>query len=467
MSNSKCPVHNNATSPSSPLVDRWPAGPKGKLFGWSLLSQLRRDFLGSFEMWQQQYGNVVHLSIWPEHEIILADPALVRELLVTHHHALIRWEHAVQVFSQIDGQSVFTTEGETWKQKREALQPSFSQKNSQQFIPQMVAATEQALQSYSESAKPVEQVLTVLAMDIITRLLFSNTLKREEMAIASEAVHTILVHANAEFYWPMKLPSWLPWKREKRRALSYLRQWINQQIQERLALDEAQWSPDLLSQLLHLHRQDSVSWSLTSVADECMTLFLAGHETTAVTLTWWLWCMATHPHVQTQARTEVTQVLGKQAPTAETIVQFNYLQQILKETMRLYPAAPTLLTRRSTKPIQLGNWQFPARTMFIVPMYLMQQNAEWFENPKSFIPERFDGKTTPPRGSYMPFGIGARVCLGQHLATTEMLVIASMLLKRFNITPTEPIKFESIKSIFNVSLRPDKPLPIKFESLKP
>lgn len=464
MNKPKCPVHT-VSETATALNTGWPAGPKRRLLGWSLLSQLRRDFLGSFQLWQQQYGNVIHLDIWPEHEIILADPALVRELLVTHHQALIRWEHAIQVFSQFDGHSVLTTEGQTWKQKREALQPSFTQKNLQQFIPQIVAATEQALQSYTASAKPVETLLTALTMDIITRLLFSNSLTGEEMTKAPQAVHTLLMHANAEFYVPMKVPHWLPWKWEKRRALNYLRQWIDQHIQARLALDDANGSPDLLSQLLHLHRQDPIAWSLTSVADECMTLFLAGHETTAVTLRWWLWCMATHPQAQMQAREEIAQVLGQSAPTAETLGQLNYLQQTLKETMRLYPAAPTLLTRRSTQAIQLGNWQFPARTLFIVPLYLMQQDAKCFENPKHFMPERFDGKTTPPRGSYMPFGIGTRVCLGQHLATTEMVVIASMLLQRFNLTLTEPMSFDGMKAVFNVSLRPEKNLPIKLELL--
>lgn len=465
MSKPSCPVHNQPTPTS--IKTGWPPGPTTGYTGWGLLRQLRQDFLGSFQTWQQQYGQVVHIKVWPEHEIILTDPQLVRELLVTHQAALVRWEHAIQVFSQIDGHSVFTTEGERWKQKQVALQPSFSLQNSRLFIPQMVAATEQALSQWTNQPQSIESLITSLTMDVIVRLLFSTSMSREEARLAEQAVHTVLVHANAEFYWPVKLPDWLPWKWEKRQALKYLHQFIQRQIQARLALTEADWPQDLLAQLLNLHRQDPKNWSLDAVQDECMTLFLAGHETTAATLVWWVWCMATHPALQNQARKEVQHVLGEQAPKLESIDKLEFVHQTLKETMRLYPAAPTLLTRRTTQAIQLGSWQFPARTLFIVPVYLIQRDAEWFTNPLAFEPERFSQLNTLPRGTNLPFGIGPRVCLGQHLATTEMQVIAAMILQRFNLALTQAMQLQDIKAVFNVSLRPDQSLPVRLEPLYP
>lgn len=465
MSKSNCPVQKQTAIPSSQIT--WPPGPEQRYLGWGLLKQLRHDLLGSFENWQRTYGKVVHIKIWPEHEVILTEPSLVRELLVTQHASLIRWEHAIQIFSQIDGQSVLTTEGQIWKQKRTALQATFSLQNSQCLIPQIVAATEQALAQAKAEQQTIERLMTSVTMEVMTRLLFSSNLSREDMRLAEQAVQTALLHANAELYWFMPQPAWLPWKRDKRWALNYLNQLIDQQIQARLALPEEDWPEDLLAQLLALHQQDPSNWPLSAVHDECMTLFLAGHETTAATLIWWVACLATHPELQDQARAEVEQVLAHQAPSSATLNQLAFVHQTLKETMRLYPAAPVLITRRSTQALALGTWQFPKSTLFIVPVYLMQRDPEVFPNPLAFQPERFKSASTVTRSANLPFGIGPRVCLGQHLATTEMLVIASLVLQRFKLVLSQPLPLTAIAAEFNISLRPKQPLPVRLEPLNP
>ena len=129
----------------------------------------------------------------------------------------------------------------------------------------------------------------------------------------------------------------------------------------------------------------------------------------------------------------------------------------LQETLRLYPAAPVLLSRRSTKAFTLGGWQLPARTMFTVPVQLMQHDARWFPDPATFRPERFsDDAPAVPRGAFMPFGAGPRVCLGQHLALAEMTVIAAMFLQRFSVTAPEGMAPPT--PVLNITLRPEKPL---------
>jgi cytochrome P450 len=191
-----------------------------------------------------------------------------------------------------------------------------------------------------------------------------------------------------------------------------------------------------------------------------MTAFLAGHETTAATLTWWAWCMAANPAAQAAARAEVDAVLQDRAPTAADLPALDYLGRTLQETLRLYPAAPVLISRRSVRPITLGGWHLPARTIFAVPLHLMHHDPRWFPEPDAFRPERFASDAPAiPRGAFMPFGTGPRVCLGQHLALAEMTVLAAMFLQRYSIDV--PDGMAPPKPVFNITLRPETPLVLR------
>jgi len=419
---------------------------------------MSRDLLGTLTEWQQTYGDTVHLRIWPEHQIVITDPQLARDLLVSHHDSLIRWERGIQVFSQVHGKSTLIAEGEQWRSKRHSLQPNFSPKSVQAFVPTMAEAAAKAFAQWRvhDADWPLESAMTSLAMDVIVRMMFSSEID-EDARMAERAVHETAVAGNAELYWPASWPDWMPWKRAKRQAIGVLNGLIDRHVQARLKLARQAWPEDLLTRLLELHREDPVAWPLTAVRDECMTTFLAGHETAAATLTWWTWCMATNPAAQTAARQEVHTVLQGRTPKAEDLPSLSYLGQTLQETLRLYPAAPVLLSRRSTRPIALGGWQFPARTMFSVPVHLMHHDPRWFPDPQAFRPERFAADAPGfPRGAFMPFGTGPRVCLGQHLAMAEMTVVAAMFLQRFSLNV--PDTMVAPQPVFNISLRPDPPL---------
>ncbi|WP_342705990.1 cytochrome P450 [Burkholderia arboris] len=419
---------------------------------------MSRDLIGTLGGWQRTYGDVVHLRVWPEHAVAVTDPALVRELLVTHHDALGRWERATRVFAQVHGQSVLVAEGEAWRDKRQALQPNFMPKPVQAFVPAIAATAGHALAQWParDPDWPIESALTSLAMDVIMRTMFSDTIGDDARA-AEEAVRAVSAAANAAFYQPVNTPNWVPWKHRTARAMAVLKRLIDRQLHARLDRSEHAWPDDLLSRLLRLHRADARKWPLQAVHDECVTAFLAGHETTAGALTWWAWCMAANPAVQAAARDEVSRVLGGRAPSAETRSSLRYLSQTLDETLRLYPSAPILISRRASRPIALGAWQFPARTLFMLPLQLMQRDPRWFPEPGTFRPERFaDDAPALPRGAYMPFGTGPRVCLGQHLAMTEMTVVAAMVLQRYVLSV--PPGMAPPREVLNVTLRPQQSL---------
>jgi cytochrome P450 len=239
--------------------------------------------------------------------------------------------------------------------------------------------------------------------------------------------------------------------------MAVLRGLIDRYVRARLALARAEWPDDLLAHLLALHLEDPAAWPLDAVRDECMTTFIAGHETAAATLAWWAWCMAANPDAQAAARSEVDAVLQGRAPASHDLPALAHLARTLQETLRLYPAAPVLLSRRALRPVTLGGWQFPARTMFTVPQGLMQRDARWFPEPDAFRPERFaEGAPEIVRGAFMPFGTGPRVCLGQHLALAEMTVIAAMFLQRFSVAA--PAGMAPPEPVFNITLRPREAL---------
>lgn len=466
---SQCPFHAGgmppAASDQAPVQHppgAWPPGPPSRLTGWSLLLRMARDLPGALANWRQAHGDVVHLRMWPEHEIVVSDPALVRELLVGHHDAVIRWERAVNIFAYLQGNSVLVAEGSGWTAKRQALQPAFAPKSVKAFVPTIAAAADTAMAGWQPGkAMPVESALTSLAMDVIMRMMFSSEIGGEARAMEA-AVHEALVAANAEMFWPASAPDWLPWKRRKRQVRVMLTGLIERHVQARLALPHDAWPQDLLSRLLDLHRQDPAAWPLAAVRDECMTAFIAGHETTAASLSWWAWCMAANPAVQDGARREVDAVLQGGVPGEDALPRLGYLAQTLNETMRLYPAAPILMSRRSTRAFTLGGWTMPARTMFMIPVFLMHRDARWFPEPEAFRPERF-GPDAPaiPRGAFMPFGTGPRVCLGQHLALAEMTVIAAMLLQRFVLAKAEGQA--EPEAVLNISMRAKVPLLLKVE----
>ncbi|MFC0134727.1 cytochrome P450 [Massilia eurypsychrophila] len=468
-SSSKCPyagaADQHAAVAPTHSAGEWPPGPAAGLTGWGLLRRMSKDLLGTVTEWRRRHGDIVHVRIWPERQIVVSEPQLVRDLLVNHHERLIRWERGVQVFSQLHGQSVLTTEGDLWKSKRQALHGNFTPKTVQSYVPAIASAAAKAFSQWQggDEDYPVESALTSLAMDVILRMMFSSEAD-EDARIAERAVHDTARMANSEMYWPASWPDWMPWKASKRRGINVLNRMIDRYIQARLLMPPGDWPEDMLSRLLILHRDDPVAWPLKAVHDECMTTFLAGHETSAATLTWWTWCMAANADTQAAARQEVQDILQGRVPTATDLPKLSYLIQTLQETLRLYPAVPVLMSRRAVGPISLGQWQLPARTMFMVPVQLMHHDPRWFPDPLTFFPQRFSaGAPDIPRGAFMPFGAGPRVCLGQHLAMTEMIVIAAMLLQRFAVKV--PAGTSAPEPVFNITLRPSQKLCLTLSEL--
>ncbi|MED5620214.1 cytochrome P450 [Ideonella sp. BN130291] len=442
-----------------------PPGPPTPWWGLPLLREMRRDYIGFVTALQQRYGDVSFMRLGPEPAYDVFDPALVRQALVDQADHLIRWERGIQIFEQAFGQSVLVTEGSTWQRQRRMLMPGFTPRRVQGYATLMTAAARNTLDAAVPPGQPHAEVdigalMSQLTMDVILRTLFSAP-DQGESRDAARATQVLGRGAIREMFWPMTLPDWLPLpgKRAKRWGLRTLRGLVRGHIARRQALPAGQAPQgDLLAMLLAAtDDQTGQGLSATEVHDQCMVMFQAGHETSATALLWWAWLMACHPAAQQAAHKEVLAALGGREPTAADAPALDWLGASLKEAMRLYPPVGALMSRRVIKPLRLGQWHVPAGALLRITPWVIQRDPRWFAEPGAFRPERFlSSAEAPPRGSWLPFGTGPRVCIGQHFAMLEMTLVAAMLLQRYEIqlVAGEPVPQPEM----SVTVRPAAPL---------
>lgn len=432
---------------------------------------MKRDYLGFVTQLQRSHGDISYMRLGNEHAWDLMSPDLAREALVTHADALIRWERGMEVFAQVFGQSVLVTEGATWQRQRRMLMSAFTPKQVAGYAELMTSAAQEAFDQLVPDNQPhtlvtMDTLWSRVAMDVILRTLFSRTAQDESIA-AVQATQTLSATAYSEMFRLFTLPDWLPLpgKAAKRQALRTLRQLIHGHITDRQAAIAAQpeqaTRQDLLGRLLAL-RDEATGAALSDqeVFDQCMVSFQAGHETSATALLWWSRLMAEHPDMAQRARDEILAVVGNGTPGPLHIAQLPWLTATLKEAMRLYPPVASIMSRRTTAPIALDGWHIPKGAMLRITPWVLHHDERWFANAQNFCPERFlNGAPPIPKGAWMPFGAGPRVCLGQHFAMVEMTLLSAMLLQRFALAlpaGTAPCVPE-----LHVTLRPKQPVQLR------
>ncbi|CAN7554477.1 cytochrome P450 [Acidovorax sp. LjRoot129] len=468
------PAHTTpatSTHPAPPQPAAQPRGPSGRWWGLPLLREMRADYLGFVTRLQRDHGDLTRMRLGKEDAWDLLSPDLVREALVTHADQMIRWERGIAVFEQVFGQSVLVTEGDTWQRQRRMLMPAFTPKRVAGYAQLMTDAASSALDAavpagQTEALVPMDTLWTDVAMDVILRTLFSESAQADARD-AAWATQTLSATAFREMFLLFTLPDWLPLpgKSAKRRALKALRGLVWRHIDAR---EQDQGKPgiplrtDLLHMLLAL-RDETTGEPLSrqEVFDQCMVSFQAGHETSATALLWWSRLMAEHPEAAQRAQAEVDSVLPPgHTPGPEHMAQLPFLSATLKEALRLYPPVAALMTRRTTAPITLAGVDVPQGAMLRITPWVLHRDPRWFAQPDQFVPDRFlDGTPPIPKGAWIPFGVGPRVCIGQHFAMLEMTLLAAMLLQRYILQLPEPAVACAPK--LHVTLRPDAPVMLR------
>ncbi len=410
-----------------------PPGPKGlPLIGH--LIQVARDPLSFFTACAQQYGDVVALRFgsWPV--LLLSNPEDVEQVFVKEHQNFIKVRFFWRQVTAIFGNGLVTSEGEFWRRQRRLAAPAFSGQRLARYGSDMVSYTEEMLDGWVAGVpRDLHADMMALTLRIAAKTLF-NAEVEEDVTEIDHAMTAITDEIASRFARPFVIPDAvpLPGHVRYRRGLRRIEQVVARMVQERRSHPED--TGDLLSMLMLARDEQGQPMSDRQLRDEVVTLLLAGHETTALALSWTWHLITSHPEVQDVLASEVRRVLGSRIPTVEDLPQLRFAEQVVTETMRLYPPA-WVIVREAVQDCEIGGYPVAAGTSLYISPWVIQRDPRFFDAPAEFRPERWAGELAHclPRFVYFPFGGGPRVCIGNRFAMMEAVLILVTMVQRVRL----------------------------------
>ncbi|MBM0276001.1 cytochrome P450 [Micromonospora tarensis] len=437
-------------------------GPAG-VPGLGSLLPYRRDPAGFLLRLHRDYGGVARIRMGPMVVHLVTDPEAVRHVLVDNHANYVRGRLYDQ-FKLVMGRGLLTTDGDYWRGHRRAVQPVFARKALAAIVPNVIEATSQMLDRWETSAragKPVDLVTEMLELTLVTlsRSLFGYDVSSQASLLKS------VVDSSIEIMFPHgyvaeMLPGWLPTARNRRIAANRK---VLDRVIDAIRANHARTGDGPLVALMEgaRHQDTGVAWSDEEIRDELLTIYLAGHETTATALSWALLSAANHRWAQEEMEAEIEAVLAGRLPGIDD--ELPYTSAVIDESLRMYPPI-WLYPRDVVADDVLGGYGVPGDTSVLLSPLVSQRNPEVWENPEAFDPRRFlpGADRGRPRMSYFPFGGGPRLCLGNLMALAELRLIVAMITQRFrfSLVPGDFVGYgDSL-----ISLRPTTDMWVRLQS---
>ena len=395
------------------------------------LLEYGRDRLDVYLRVTQVCGDVGSFHFGPFPIVIFNTSEYVHSIFVEHAYDFDKGEAIHNAFRPVIGNGIFTSEGAFHRQQRKLMAPSFQPRQIIGYADTMVKYSEQIQQGWRDGETvDVSNEMTQLTMSIVGKVLFDANVFTEADELGA-AMSTVLGHVTHTLSMLFPIPlSWpTPRNRHTRQAIAVLRGRIHKMIAERQASTEER--NDLLSILLQARGEDGSRMSDEQICDESLTLFGAGHETTATALAWAWYLLATHPDIYRNMQQEVDSVLNGRAPTYADLAHLPYTLQVFKETMRLYPPAYGI-SRAALHDIEIDGYFIPKNRYVVVCPYTLHRRPDYFPVPEKFDPQRFtpENEKRLPRYAYLPFGAGPRICIGNHFAMMEGHLLLATLAQR-------------------------------------
>ncbi len=426
------------------------------------LPQLRRDPIRTLAQFRERFGDVSLLRLIGRTGYYVQDPVLIEQLLLKDAGSYQK-DVLLRQIKLLLGEGLLTSEGDFWRRQRKLASPFLTRKQVERYGEVMRELALDYVRNLPHSAeRDVHKEVMGLTLDIVSRTLFGSDLNVDPSRVG----HCLDVVMDYFFRVSRSLrrliPRWVP-NRDNRNATAAVRE-LNEIvyaiIEQRRA--EGAVGDDLLSRLLAVRDEDGARMSDMQVRDEVITLFIAGHETTALALANTLWLMSENPDAEARLREEIASV-GPEL-SSHALEGLPYLDAVLKESMRLKPPAWSV-AREARANTTLGEWYVPRGTQIYVSQYLIQRDPRFFEAPEDFRPERWlDGSCDElPRFAYFPFGGGPRVCIGNHFAIMELKILLVTLLQHARFQHREGHEVSFVPS---VTLRPRNGMPMRIERLR-
>ena len=412
----------------------------------------------------QTYGDIVHFRMWIRHVYLVSSPEGVKHVLVDHPAKYSKGTAIRKLSALLLGDGLLTSEGEHWKRQRRLAQPAFHRERLANLVEVMTSATADLLGRWEQRRARGETFdaaadFMALTLSIVSRALFSIDVAGDAAAVG-KAITVALEETNRRILSFVAAPLWVPTasNREYRAAVKALDDVVFKIIDARRKGQST--GADLLQMLMEA-RDEETGAGMTDrqLRDEVMTLFLAGHETTANALAWTVWLVAQHPEVEAKLRAEVAQVLGGRVPEAQDLPKLRYVSQVLDESMRLYPPA-WITARQCVEADELLGYHVPQGTIVAVCPYTVHRNPRLWPDPDRFDPERFSPEQAQarPRHAYFPFGAGQRMCIGNNFALMEGALILAMISQRFSAALEEG---HPVVPLPRVTLRPQHGIQVR------
>ncbi len=443
-------------------VTLYPPGPR-RIFPLSGLFAYRKGPLPFFQNLAAQYGDISYFRLGPQEAFFLNHPDYIKDVLVTNHHYFHKGL-ALQRAKRLLGEGLLTSEGEFHRRQRRLAQPAFHRARIASYAGVMTdyASQTRARWRDGETLDMSEEMMR-LTLGIVGKTLFDADVVSdaqdvgEAMTVVMDLFNTITIPF---FELLQKLP--LPQLRRFDKAKARLDAIIYRLIEERRRGGEDRG--DLLSMLLLAQDTEGDGGAMTDeqLRDEVMTIFLAGHETTANALTWTWYLLSQNPEAETKLHEEIELVLAGQLPTFEDVAQLKYTEMVLAESMRLYPPA-WALGRLALEEFEIAGYVVPRKSLVLMSQYVMHRDPRYFPEPLQFNPDRWtaEARDSRPQFSYFPFGGGPRRCIGEGFAWMEGVLLIAALAQQWQmrLVPNHPVALKPV-----ITLRPKYGMRMTVES---
>jgi cytochrome P450 len=435
--------------------------PQGTLFGGQL-AEFAHGRLAFFTRCAREYGDVVAFRLGPRQCMLISHPDFIEQVLVTDSKNF-RKHFGLRLNRLLLGNGLVSSDGEFWLRQRRLAQPAFLREKITCYAKPMLRYTEQMLDTWhGGEIRDLHAEMTQLTLEIVADTLFGTNVRTKARDVG-KALQAAISSYQARLSRLLLLPEWVPTQvnLRLRRAVRRLDKIVHRIIRNRRRSGE--YKNDLLSMLLHAQDVDGSRMTDQQVRDEAMTLFLAGHETTALALSWTWYLLGQHSVVADKFRAELEWVLGERSVTPMDLPRLPYTQSVIQESMRLYPPVYAI-AREALRSCKIGGYHVAAGTTIFMSQWVVHRDSRFFSDPESFLPERWTAgqSTRCPRFAYFPFGGGPRTCIGNTFATMEAMLILATVARKYKATllPGPPVFPKPF-----VTLRPSGPMYVRLERL--
>jgi cytochrome P450 len=439
--------------------NKFPAGPSEGLRRWSL-GPLNDNPLDYFTKVAREYGDIAGLRVLNFRSIFINHPDLIEEVLVTNARKYSKGR-VLRANRHVFGEGLLTSEGDFWLRQRRLAQPAFHRARIASYAATMVEYTQRMLNGWrGGEERDAHQEMMRLTLQIVGKTLFDADVERDAQEVGKSL--ELLLEIGANFRRAIFVPHWLPTPTNLRvkREVAQIEKILYRIIGERRA--SGRDAGDLLSMLLSAQDEDGSRMTDRQLRDEAITLFLAGHETTASTLSWTWWLLAKNPAVEAKLHAELDAVLGDRAPSLDDLPRLAYTGHVITESLRLYPAAWGM-ARLAVEDHEIAGYPVTKGMGVAMAQWVVHRDPRWYDVPEEFRPERWENDLWKrlPRFAYFPFGGGPRQCIGNAFALMEATLILATIARKFRL---RLVANHPVAPLASITLRPRHGVRVVLES---